>query len=195
MAFARRSRESPEHANALAAGTLAACAVSYPRVMVLVGLVSPALLQVLWPYLTAMAVATVAAAVAGLLAMLRSPGADVPLKNPFELAPAIWFAALFSVVVVVARGAQEWFGDAGLYVAAALTGLTDVDAMALSAASLVDKGPEIGILAKAATVAVMANAVSKTAIAFGAGGRAYAVRVAAGLLLSVAAGLAAFLVL
>jgi uncharacterized membrane protein (DUF4010 family) len=65
--------------------------------------------------------------------------------------------------------------------------------MALSAASLVGKGPEIGILAKAATVAVMANAVSKTAIAFGAGSRAYAVRVAAGLLLSVAAGLAAFL--
>lgn len=195
MAFARRSKASPEHAPALAAGTLAACLVSYPRVMVLVGLVSPAFLQVLWPYLVAMAVATGAAAVAGLLAMLRSPTADVPLKNPFELAPAIWFAILFSVVVVVARGAAEWFGDAGLYLAAALTGLTDVDAMALSAASLVGKGPEIEVLAKAATIAVMANALAKAGIAFSVGSRAYAVRVAAGLLLSVAAGLAAFLVL
>ena len=194
-AFARRSRESPEHVNALAAGTLAACSVSFPRVMILAGIVSPAFLQVLWPYLTAMGIVTVAAAVVGLLAMLRSSTENVPLRNPFELAPAIWFALLFTVVVVVARGAQVWLGDAGLYVAAALTGLTDVDAMTLSAASLVGKGPETETLAKAATIAVMANALSKALIAVTTGSRAFAVRVAAGLVLSVVAGLVTFFAL
>jgi uncharacterized membrane protein (DUF4010 family) len=194
-AFARRSKESAAHVNALAAGTLAACLVSYPRVIVLAWFVSPAFVQVLWPYLTAMAAVTVAAAVVGLVGMLRSPTENVPIRNPFELAPAIWFALLFTVVVVVARGAQVWLGDAGLYVAAALTGLTDVDAMTLSAASLVGKGPETETLAKAATIAVMANALSKALIAVTTGSRAFAVRVAAGLLLSVVAGLVTFFAL
>jgi uncharacterized membrane protein (DUF4010 family) len=194
-ALARRSRDNPELSSALAAGTLAACAVLYPRVLVLVGLANPAFLAVLWPYLTAMAVVTVVAAILGLLGMLRAPPANVPLKNPFELRPAIWFALLFTTVVVLARAAQEWFGDAGLYVAAGLTGLTDMDAIALSATSLLGKGTEAVVLARAVTIASMANAVSKTAIAFSTGSRPYAVRVAGGLLLSVVGGLAALLVL
>lgn len=194
-ALARRSRENPELSPALAAGTLAACAVLYPRVLILVGLANPAFLGALWPYLTAMAVVTVVAAVVGIVALLRTPSSVVPLKNPFELKPAIWFAVLFTVVVVLARAAQEWFGDAGLYVAAGLTGLTDMDAIALSATSLLGKGTTAVVLAKAVTVASMANAASKTAIAFSTGSRPYANRVAVGLLLSVVAGLAALLLL
>src|SRR5437762_5719782 len=40
-AFARRSRETPELSKALAAGTLAACAVMFPRVLVLAAVGSP----------------------------------------------------------------------------------------------------------------------------------------------------------
>jgi uncharacterized membrane protein (DUF4010 family) len=44
---------------------------------------------------------------------------------------------LYAVVLVVVAAAKKYFGNSGLYVAAALSGLTDVDAITLSSARLV----------------------------------------------------------
>jgi uncharacterized membrane protein (DUF4010 family) len=43
---------------------------------------------------------------------------------------------LFAVVLLVSRAAHHYFGSAGVYVASALAGLTDVDAITVSAARL-----------------------------------------------------------
>jgi hypothetical protein len=64
--------------------------------------------------------------------------------NPFELGDAIKFGGLFAVVIFVASAAQVYFGDTGLYVAGALAGLTDVDAIALSMANLAQQDPSRG---------------------------------------------------
>ena len=56
--------------------------------------------------------------------------------NPFELGEAIRFGLLFGVITFVAKAAQVYLGDAGLYLAGAIAGLTDVDAIALSMAQL-----------------------------------------------------------
>jgi uncharacterized membrane protein (DUF4010 family) len=62
--------------------------------------------------------------------------ASLDVKNPMELGAAIQFALLFAVVLFVARAAQARWGTAGVYIASALAGLTDVDAITLSSARL-----------------------------------------------------------
>ena len=71
----------------------------------------------------------------------RSAPASPRGANPFELGQAIRFGLLFGVVTFVAKAAQVYLGDAGLYLAGALAGLTDVDAIALSMAQLAQSDP------------------------------------------------------
>ena len=58
--------------------------------------------------------------------------------NPFELSEAIKFGLLFGIVTVAAKAAQVYLGAAGLYLAGAVAGLTEVDAISLSMANLAD---------------------------------------------------------
>ena len=58
-------------------------------------------------------------------------------QPPSELKSAVLFGLLYAVVLVVVAAAKKYFGNSGLYVAAALSGLTDVDAITLSSARLV----------------------------------------------------------
>lgn len=192
VAFARRSREHDALSGPLASGAVAGCAVLYPRVVALVAVVSPAFALRVVPWLAPMAAVTLVAALPGLLAARRGATADVPLRNPFELAPALWFALLYALVVLVARAAHETLGSAGLYVAGALAGTTDLDAIALTAARLVGDGSDAP--QRVVVVAAVANAAVKAALAWTLGSRAYGRRVAVGLLGSAAAGLLTLLV-
>jgi uncharacterized membrane protein (DUF4010 family) len=83
-------------------------------------------------------------------------------ENPFELGEAIRFGLLFGVITFVAKAAQVYLGDAGLYLAGAIAGLTDVDAIALSMAQLAradaaNQGPA----SLAIVVAVASNTLFK----------------------------------
>jgi uncharacterized membrane protein (DUF4010 family) len=93
-------------------------------------------------------------------------------ENPFELGQAIRFGLLFGLVVVAARAAQLWLGDAGLYLAGALAGLTDVDAIALSMADLARGEPAAtAAAARAVVVAAVTNTLAKGALATAFGAR------------------------
>jgi uncharacterized membrane protein (DUF4010 family) len=97
------------------------------------------------------------------------------LSNPFELMPAIKFGLLYLLVLVVARVARVYLGTTGLYLAAALAGLADVDSITLTAARL-----PLTIGATTILVAVASNTVVKMLLAFTSGGRGYGVRVLIG---------------
>ena len=82
--------------------------------------------------------------------------------NPFELGDAIKFGGLFAVVIFVASAAQLYFGDNGLYLAGALAGLTDVDAIALSMANLAQQDPaSSSAAARTIVIAVISNTMVK----------------------------------
>lgn len=61
-------------------------------------------------------------------------------KNPAELKPALIFGALYALVLLAVAVARDHFGETGLYAVAALSGLTDVDAITLSSAQLAQRG-------------------------------------------------------
>ena len=89
----------------------------------------------------------------------RSP----ELTNPFRLAQAIKFGALYALVLLVVRAAQEWVGSAGVMVASLLAGLTDVDAITLSLGSAAGDTLSVDLAVLGIATAALANTVAKAA--------------------------------
>jgi uncharacterized membrane protein (DUF4010 family) len=127
----------------------------------------------------------------------RGPEAEGPMperSNPSELGPALVFGALYAVILLAVAAAEEWFGDRGLFVVAAISGLTDMDAITLSTARLTAQGRlEAASLWRLVLVAAIANLGFKLALAGTMGGRALVRRL--GPLYAVGAAVALLLIL
>jgi uncharacterized membrane protein (DUF4010 family) len=176
LSFAQRSRTQAEQAPMLALGILLAWTVMFFRVVLLVAVVAPALARELALGMGAMG----AFSLAIVFALYRrqqkhaSERASVSAgANPFELGEAIRFGALFGVVTFVAKAAQVYLGDAGLYLAGALAGLTDVDAIALSMAQLAQgEHASRATAGRTIVIAVLANTFVKGGMTVFLGGAA-----------------------
>ena len=83
----------------------------------------------------------VMAAIAAVTWRLASRVPGVPLDHvPSTLATAIGFGLLYAAVLFGIAAAKRYFGKAGLYTVAILSGLTDVDAITLSTTQLTQDG-------------------------------------------------------
>lgn len=172
LGFSQRSRAEPGLTPVLALAILLAWTVMFFRVVVEVGVVNLSLAKDL-----ALGMVLMGAVSLGISLFLwrkgRSQEKDKKEKaeveaghNPFELGEAIKFGALFAVVIFIASAAQVYFGNTGLYLAGALAGLTDVDAIALSMANLAlqDQG-NAGPAARTIVIAVISNTMVKCGMA------------------------------
>jgi uncharacterized membrane protein (DUF4010 family) len=166
LSFSQRSQKSGRLAKPFALAITIAWTVMFIRVMIEVGALHVPLLEIVWLPL-------VAAGVAGLVYgayLYLAPRADddeedVNISNPFELRPAITFGLLYGVILVVARAAQVYFGDTGVYLSSIVSGLADVDAITLSMTELSRSGNlALPTAARAIVLAVMANTVVKSGI-------------------------------
>jgi uncharacterized membrane protein (DUF4010 family) len=169
LAFARDSRANRHlHAgDSLAAGILLAWVMMFVRIGFAVTVVNSALLA---PLSIPFGVMTVVAATAAGFFYLRgarthraaAPGtAEVPLRNPFSLWEAVKFCALFAVVLLLVKLTQTNFEAHGLYLVAALAGLTDVDAITLSMAGYAQQGGNAATAVGAIVVAALTNTLVK----------------------------------
>ncbi len=200
LGFAQRSRQEPGQGAALALGILIAWTVMFVRVVLLVAAVAPALA---WPVGLAMAAFGLPSLLICAFLWRRrqsgkaaGTGAVAAGENPFELGEAIRFGLLFGVITFVAKAAQVYLGDAGLYLAGAIAGLTDVDAIALSMAQLAQGDPANAEPAtRTIVIAVASNTLFKAGmVAFmGTPGLRNAILAATGVIV-VAAAASAFLV-
>jgi uncharacterized membrane protein (DUF4010 family) len=171
LGFSQRSRQPGEDASALALGIVLAWTVMFFRVIIMTAIINLDLGRRL-----AAAVGLMCAASLGACYWLwrrhrqRERGEVKAGSNPFELDEAIKFGALFGVVVLIAKAAQVYLGDAGLYLAAGIAGLTDVDAITLAMANLtVSDAGNLDAAARAIVIAVMANTLTKSGLAIGLG--------------------------
>ena len=171
LGFAQRSRTEPEQAPALALGILLAWTVMFFRVVLLVGVIASGLALRLAPGLGALGALSLAIVLVLRRRRRRRQASTARAQlsagaNPFELGAAIRFGLLFGVVTFAAKAAEVTLGDAGLYLAAALAGLTDVDAIALSMANLAGGDPtREDVAARAILIAVLANTLTKAGMA------------------------------
>jgi uncharacterized membrane protein (DUF4010 family) len=60
--------------------------------------------------------------------------------NPAELKSALFFAGMYALVLLAIAFARRHLGAEGLYAVAIISGLTDMDAITLSTAQLVEAG-------------------------------------------------------
>ncbi len=194
LTFARASRDDAALARPLGFGVVAANLVLFPRVLAATAALNPPLAAALLPSLlapAAVAAAVTAWGVRHATATLSSPAVST---NPLQVGAALQMAVLFQAVLYLVEAAQAWFGQAGLFAAAAALGLTDVDALTVTMARGAATRSGLDAAARAIAVGVLANTVLKTAIALVVGRGPF--RAVAGLALGViAVALAATLAL
>ena len=171
VTYARRSREHAGHVPAAALVIVLASTVVYLRLMVEVGVVAPRFLPTAAvPLGIMMGTAIALAVVLWFRAGRESDGLPEP-ANPTQLRSALVFGGMYALVLLAVAAAQKYFGSSGIYVVAAISGLTDNDAITLSTSQLVEQqklAPQTGW--RAIVIAVMANIVFKSGIVAALGG-------------------------
>jgi uncharacterized membrane protein (DUF4010 family) len=119
-------------------------------------------------------------------------GEGVPLTNPFALLPALKWGVVLSAVLVASAVAQQHFGDQGLYVTAAASGLADVDAVTLAVSRQSHEGAiPVAVATLAITIAVISNTLVKGTMAVVMGRKGFGRPIALVFALVVAVGGAA----
>jgi uncharacterized membrane protein (DUF4010 family) len=172
--LSRRSRDQGTSGLSLAAITLIASAVVFVRILIEVAVTAPGHTRSLLPPLLAMMTwFALVALVTHWLAERK--GAVRPAEQPpSELKSAVIFGLLYAFVLVAVAAARQHFGQSGLYFAAALSGLTDMDAITLSTSGLVHTGHLDAPTAwRMILVGGMANVVFKMGLVAVLGAKAY----------------------
>lgn len=165
LTFARLLRDNPTARALLAAGIVVAAGTMFPRMLLEVALVNPALLPRLSGPLLAMAVSCYLAVPLLLYHASRAPlGSEIRLHNPFELGPALKFGLLLVGVLVAAHGLQQWLGSGGVYLLAAVAALADVDAITLTMARQSRDTIEPQVASHAILLAALVNTMVKGGI-------------------------------
>jgi uncharacterized membrane protein (DUF4010 family) len=195
LTFARMARESRALAPWLAAGIGLAAAMMAVRLALMLALVRPSLLPAAGPSLAALALVPALAVFSVARGAGVPEGAELGLKNPLELGVAVRLGVLLAAILLAVRAVKEEVGDAGVIAVALLSGLFDVDAIALSLAQLAPADLALDLAARGIVAAALANTASKALLAAAIGGRALAAPAAAILGATFAAGAAAALLL
>jgi uncharacterized membrane protein (DUF4010 family) len=139
--LSQKARDAEDSlAKCFALGIVIASTVMFFRMLLLVFVVNPALTRAVMLSMALPAVVGVGGAIILWKQKSGEQDAALPVKNPMELGSAIKFGLVFAVVLFVARAGYHYFGTSGIYAAAALAGLADVDAITISAAGLAREG-------------------------------------------------------
>jgi uncharacterized membrane protein (DUF4010 family) len=167
FANARAAAAGQGTARLLAAGAALATAISYVRVIAVIGALNPALLAIAGPPIAAGALAALAFCV---IAVGRRHGAarsqpTVEFHNPFGFLAVVGMAALMGAVMLAGRVFSERFGTSGAVVTAAVTGLFDVDAMTVSMSRLAPRYLTADTAGLAILIGVASATLGKIAIA------------------------------
>jgi uncharacterized membrane protein (DUF4010 family) len=137
VSYAKRTVTAPDSSRLAGVVIMIASTIVFARLLLEIGLVAPGFLPFAAPPL--LVILTLFALLAGALWWrVKGEQTSMPAQaNPTELKAALLFGALYAVVRFAVAAAKGRFGDSGLYTVAALSGLTDVDAITLSTAQLV----------------------------------------------------------
>jgi len=188
LSYARMARKDPASSAAPLLVVLAANTIVLVKLAVIAALLSPQLLARLLPALGG-----------GLLLALPYPlllwrglgqQAATPtpeLGNPSEMRVALLFAALYAAMLLAVAWIHQAAGPSGVYAMAVLSGLTDIDAIALSALHLANAGTLAPQEAVAAiSLAYLSSIALKFGIAWSVAGWGFARRAAIGYACTVA---------
>ena len=170
LSFSQKSKTAPDLGRTFASAIVLACSIMFPRILVEIAVVNQSLLRFIWPYILILTLTGVAASIVLLIGSKKQNTTEaVQLQNPFELMSAIKFGAIFAAILFVSKAAQMYLGNNGVYIAAAGTVSTDVDAITLSMASLAKTTVSETTASTAIVIAITVNTIVKASIALSLG--------------------------
>jgi len=165
ISCARDSKNCSERSTAAAVIIMIATSVSIVRILIEVFAVAH---QYFWTIAAPFSVLLAVFLILTFILYRRRSGEIVNLdepENPARLKPAIIFGLLYAVILVAVAASKEYFGNRGLYVVSALSGLTDVDAITLSTANMLSKGDvDVGTAWRLIMTATLSNTLFKAGV-------------------------------
>ena len=186
--FGHRAREQPLHTGLLAGAAALSAVATWVLALAMAGALSPQAGAALLPVALAGAAGAVAVGLLPLLTSRDAVAVEPPATQRSALRPreALAVALALALVALLVGSAQRHFGEAGLQVGIALAALVDAHAPVASLASLHAAGTlQTDHFIRGVLVAVGTNTLTRCAVALGAGGKAYALRVGAALVASL----------
>lgn len=119
-----------------------ASTIALVRVMVEVAIVSPQSLGVMAPPMLVVVVLMLLLCTGLYFLQQRSDEAveEMPEPdNPAQLKTAVFFGALYAIILLGVAAAKDYFGQGGLLIVSIISGFTDMDAITLSLANTVNR--------------------------------------------------------
>ena len=179
LTFSRRSKQGSKGQADTSTGSfyyamaiISACTIMFPRILFEVLIVNRNLAQQLW---LPIAVITAAGFGGAFYIYKQRQGkkeeTSIPLKNPLNFGTAVKFALFFAGVMLLVKYSSENFGDEGIYVAGALSGITDVDAITLSMAKMASTPENYPIAINTILLAALSNTFVKFCMVMALGSR------------------------
>lgn len=174
LAFSRRSKEDPARASSYALAVVLACTVMLVRVVFMIGVIDDDLARRLALPFAAMALpGALYAAYNWFVNRRHRAEVDTPtLHNPLSLSTALKFALLYTLFAFLVKAATQTDWKNSLLPLSFVSGLTDVDAIALLMANSVqDKSVALELAGKAVVLGAIGNSLAKglLAVSLGAG--------------------------
>jgi uncharacterized membrane protein (DUF4010 family) len=197
VVLARRARAEGTASRQTQTGIVLASTIMYLRLLIVIAVFNRYLAHAVAPPL--LGLAAIGLLLAGGLYRFspqrqQSEAHALPAANPLELGAAAIFALLFIVVSLASTWAVAQFGAAGIYVLAAVVGVSDIDPFVLSVAQNGAGQVSVGVAVVAILLAASSNNLLKAiyAVAYSGGRRlvwpaaALALLAALGMVLAVA---------
>ena len=173
LAFSRRSKEDPALSTDYAFAITTACTVMVPRIIAVIAVLNPALaLASAWPLALMTLPALIFAAWYGLRPKTNgNSNVDTPaVANPLSLKTSIKFALLYALFAFLVKAATRLDLQASLLPLSFISGLTDMDAIALSMAETQRDGSVLlGLATTAVVTGAVANSILKAGLAISLG--------------------------
>lgn len=162
IANGRIAQKSPQQAPGALQSTLVASSVMYLRILVLILIINPLVVDALW---WKMMILSLVGFGLSLFYTKLGEGANLSepelqkLQNPFELKPALIFAILFVALSVITKLVIQYVGAQGLITLSAIVGLSDIDPFILSLVN----GPlsDVNLISSAIIISMMSNTIIK----------------------------------
>ncbi|AXQ29082.1 MgtC/SapB family protein [Solimonas sp. K1W22B-7] len=141
------------------------------RLAVLAAVVAPTVLPELLPVLGLGAAAGLVLTWRGWRRLGGGQAPELEMRNPSEMRIALTFAAFYAVVLLAVAWLNDIAGVGGVYLAAALSGLTDVDAISLSTLNLFGRGSvDAVVVLRVIVLAYAANLLFKFGVVWSIAG-------------------------
>jgi uncharacterized membrane protein (DUF4010 family) len=172
--MAGKSKSNPMMMNHFILATILATTFMFIRVLILVLILDKNLISSIIVPLSIMGIFGFLISFFFLRKQEKVKPADLEFEQPFSIIPALKFAGLFLLILVVSKVALIYFGSTGILITSILSGLTDIDSIVLSVSQMNNLGQVENFVASLAILfAVISNTFAKGGIAYFLGNKKF----------------------